>query len=92
MKAKLIAGLVLLLCFSLVSLSMPADNRDDQSAEHDSAGQPFPSCFHDETAGRSMTGRSRFDSPRTDEFVGAVTDNPLEAAFVEVSCLFASRF
>jgi hypothetical protein len=92
MKAKLIACFVLFLSFSLVSWSQPPGNRADQSAVPDSSLPKSLSCFREETGGRIMAGRGYGDISRPDEFIRSVTDNPLEAAFLEFSCLLASDF
>ena len=92
MKAKLLACLVLILSLSLVSWSQPRGDRADQSAVPDSSEWPAsPPCVDDETGGRIMAGRSSDDIARPDEFALSVTDNPLESAFFEVSCLLASN-
>jgi hypothetical protein len=93
MKAKLIACLVLLLSFSLVSWSQPQGNQAEQSAVSDSRGRPaLPSCFDFETGGSIMAGRGYGYTTNPDEVALSVTDNPLQAAFLEVSCLLASNF
>jgi hypothetical protein len=93
MKAKLIACLVLFLSFSLVSWSQPPGNRAEQSAVSDSQGPPaLPPCFYHETDSRIMAGRSHDETTRPHEFALSVTDNPLQAAFYDVTCLLASNF
>lgn len=92
MKAKLIACLLLFLSFSLISWSQPPENRADQSAVPDSSRPESPSCFREETGGRIMARRGYGDTSHLDEFILAVTDNPLEVAFFEFSCLLASDF
>jgi hypothetical protein len=39
-----------------------------------------------------MAWRSREETTRPHEFALSVTDNPLQAAFYDVSCLLASNF
>lgn len=93
MKAKLIACLVLCLSFSLVSWSQPPGNGAEHSAVSDSQGRPaLPPCFDHETGGRSMAGKSNGETARPHEFALSLTDNPLQAAFYDVSCLLASNF
>lgn len=93
MKAKLIACLVLFLSFSLVSWSQPAGNRAEQSAVSDSQERTaLPPCFDHEAGGRSLVGNSYRETTRPHEFALSVTDNPLQAAFYDVSCLLASNF